>query len=335
MANNSVIKQYIRDINSILDVIVEKDSRDIIQIFNALIKKEEEFAKFLTSRGAGRKLYEEFTRHVIKSKGGINTGKTYFRLREIDAVATVNSSIKSHQLGKLYLAPINYNFCCFIMGKILGKYKDLDVMFKEICFLRDEIITRHLYLSLNQAKVFGSGSFTGNSLEDLIQIANEALISAVDKYVINEDSSTFQQMAIGKMLAAMIEKGYVYSSAHFGPMAKKKIYNIRRVIQANPEFNTADISKVLGIAEEEIDALISASASMEVALDKPLKDIDNKKFSDIIADNDSAAGTNNFEEDDALKTMSNCFRKLTLLEQKVLRLKGVKIDEESEFACSN
>ena len=64
----------------------------------------------------------------------------------------------------------------------------------------------------------------------IFQIANEALVISVDKYVMDEESSSFHSMAIGRIVGNLIENGEMASAATIGGHARKKLYQIRKIL---------------------------------------------------------------------------------------------------------
>lgn len=327
-----IIQVYLRDINSALK---DASTEDIMELFKKLYNKEQSFAKKLQSTAYGRKVYIMFISKIAKAQGGIKSAKTFFRARQNSYFLTVNKAIKEMEPKLMYNVPINYKFCLFAIESLTltderGLKKDRDAkladLFKEIKALREEIISKHLYLSLNRAKIHSKSTY-GMSVdfEDLVQIANEALIVAVDKYVMGDEASSFHAMAIGRMLANLITNGTILSSVTIGQHAQKKLYQIRKLLQKNPDFKSNEIASALSIAEEEINDLMNTTSYR--SLDEELGEDSETRYGDIISDEKSTSQYEDVEKKSMLDLLSKGFNVLSVMEKKVLILKGVKIDE--------
>lgn len=326
-----LVSMYLTDVRAALETIPDKD---ILDIFKKLHEKEQLFAKKLQFTAPGRKVYLAFIQMVIRSRGGIKSAKSYFRARQDSYLETVNKAIKDVQPKLMYPVPINYRFCQFAMRHLeekLDKSKSqyleqLNEIFDEIKLLRDEIINRHLFLSFHKAGVYKKSWAGGASeFEDLIQLANEALIVAVDKYVMNDDSSSFHMMAIGRIISSLINNGSQTSAATVGEHAKKKLYQIRKMAQNNPNLNNKQIAEALKIAEEEVNDLL-ASTSYKSLDDKVSDDSDTRCVDTFIAPSNNLDGFEAVENQQIKDILQNSYSVLSLIEKKVLRLKGIEIE---------
>ena len=317
-----LIQTYLNDLNNALK---DTASEDIIDLFKKLFNQEQNFAKKLQSKSYGRNVYMLFIDKISKSQGGIKSARSYFRARQDTFLETVNKAIKEVDPCLMYKVPINYRFCLFAVESLRGKDKKLDSMFKEIKLLREEIINKHLYLSLNRAKIHSkNASGLSVGFEDLIQIANEALIVAVDKYVKDEEASSFHVMAIGRILSNLISQGTQVSSTSIGGHAQKKLYQIRKFLQNHQEFNMKEMSEALEIDEKEIANLLHATSYR--SLDEYIGEDGEARFGDIVKDEKSENPYNFVENKSLVDVLQKSFDILSVVEKKVLSLKGVKID---------
>jgi len=332
-----LVKVYLEDINGALKNLSDED---ILEVFGRLYEREQLFAKKLQSTAAGRKVYLEFIQKISRSQGGIKVAKSYFRARQDSYLDTVNKAIRDVQPKLMYPVPINYRFCLFAIQCLEGKEEKKDKkptfretlskLFSEIKELREEIINKHLYLSLHKAGIFKKSWAAGASeFEDLIQLANEALVVAVDKYVMDEEASSFHAMAIGRIISNLISNGSTISSATVGEHAKKKLYQIRKMLQKNPNMQNRDVAQALDIAEEEVNDLLAATSYSSLD-DTISEDSDTRLVDTFVAPTDGMDGYQAVEDDDTLDVLQKSFGVLSLIERKVLRLKGIKIDGNDE-----
>jgi DNA-directed RNA polymerase specialized sigma subunit len=324
------ITTYINDINNSLRNAKEQD---IMVLFKELYDKEQSFAKKLKSTGAGRNVYVKFIKKILNSQGGIKVARSYFRARQDSYLNTVNKAIRDMKPELMYDVPINYRFCSFAIESLQNKDRKLAKLFEEIKNLRDEITNKHLFLSLNRAKVFKSASYGSFSeFEDLIQLANEALVVAVDKYVMDEDSSSFHVMVIGRIISNLITNGETASAATMGEHSRKKLYQIRKILQNNPNFSTKEISDISKISQEEISELLGATSYKSLDDTVGDSDSDTRLVDTFISNIDGTKEDQHdlIEKSNLLSVLSDSFDVLSVLEIKVLRLKGVQINENNE-----
>lgn len=325
----SVIQAYLKDINSALR---NSKEEDIMILFEELYDKEQKFAKRLRSTGNGRKVYNKFIKKISDGRGGMKMARSYFRARQESFLNTVNKAIREFKPKLMYDVPVNYRFCLFAMESLEVKDQMLGSLFLDIKNLRDEIINKHLFLSLNRAKLFKENSYGSFSeFEDIIQIANEALVIAVDKYVIDDDSSTFHSMAIGRIISNLIENGETTSPVELGGHAKKKLYRIRKMLQKNPDFSTKEISDILKIAEDEVVDLIGSTKHS--SLDDFVGDDSEARVGETFTTEEQELKENQLdhvEKHDLLSVLYKNLDVLSVMERKVLKLKGVLIDENDQ-----
>ena len=240
----------------------------------------------------------------------------------------------------MYAVPINYRFCLFAIQTLENRsetdekkkqfYAQLEKLFAEIKILREEIINKHLYLSLHKAGIFKKSWAGGSSeFEDLIQLANEALVIAVDKYVMNDESSSFHMMAIGRIVSNLITEGSLTSSATIGQHANKKLYQIRKILQKRPNLTNQEVADILGFDESEVDDLLAATSYKSLD-EKISEDSDTRLIDTFMAPSAGTEGFEEVEDQEVRDVLHDSFGVLSLIEQKVLRLKGIKIDGKSE-----
>jgi DNA-directed RNA polymerase specialized sigma subunit len=331
--NYKLIKVYLREIQS---EISKKKAEDILLTLNKLFQLEKDFAKRVQSTAAGRKVYFKFIKFINKGRGGIKAARSYFRSRQDTFKDTVNVAIRTNVPSLMYHIPINYNFCTYTLENIdkvnkdgktinIEVIKDLSNTFSQIKALREEIITKHLYLSLSRAKVFSNNSYNSQSFEDLIQIANIGLITSVDKYVLETDTSNFHRVAIGFMMKSLINDGDDAGDVSIGADDRKKLYSIRRILSIFPDATTDYIAETLEIEESTVKDLLSAT--FKKSLDDFASEDKDIRIVDIFHNEDlqEMDQYDKVEDNDSKNKISHVLHSLSIFERKVLALKGVKI----------
>lgn len=334
----SLIQTYLKDINEALR---DAKEEDIMVLFKDLYDKEQRFAKRLRATGYGRDVYVKFIRKILASRGGIKIAKSYFRARQDSYIGTVNRAIREVNPKLMHDVPVNYRFCLFAIESLMVQDKDgkqvnrdekLASLFQDIKRLRDEIINKHLLLSLHRAGVFKKNSYAAYSeFEDLVQIANEALVISVDKYVMDDDASSFHSMAIGRIIGNLIENGEMASAATIGAHARKKLYQIRKILQKNPDFSNSEVAAILKIAEDEVVDLVGATKYQ--SLDDYADESGESRVSETFTADSQEPKEDQYdatEKDNLLSVLSKSFDVLSVIELKVLRLKGVSTHENNK-----
>lgn len=334
----NLIQSYIKEIN---DALKDAKEEDIMVLFKDLYDKEQRFAKRLRSTGYGRNVYIKFIRKILASRGGIKIAKSYFRARQDSYIGTVNRAIREVNPKLMYDVPVNYRFCLFAIDSLMltdkdGKQSNRDArlaeLFMDIKRLRDEIINKHLLLSLHRAGIFKKNSYAAYSeFKDLVQIANEALVISVDKYVMDEESSSFHSMAIGRIVGNLIENGEMASAATIGGHARKKLYQIRKLLQQNPDFTTYEIATIMKVAEDEVVDLVGATKykSLDAFTDESEESRVSETFTaDSMEPKEDQYDTT--EKTNLLSVLSKSFDVLSVVELKILRLKGITTNENNQ-----
>jgi len=326
----NLIQSYIKELNEALKE--ASASIETLAELQKLTDLELRFTKRLRTVAGGKKVYKDFITYIVEERG-LREARPYFRERENMYKGTINPAIENRKPQVLHKMRMNFLFCSFAMKQMEGADEALDKIFLELKQVRESLVHKHLHYALNRAKAFNKGIGRVVEFSDLIQIANEALIISVDKYVIDENASPFHNMTVGRMIASLIVSGDQALSVAIGQQASRKLYKIRKLLEKTPGLNTKELSVIMEIAEEEISLLINAASvkSLDEGLNSEEGDSDTPSitlmdFLPAIADeyNDPYLY---IEKKDLLETAAEIFQTLTLLEQKALRLKGVNFKD--------
>jgi RNA polymerase sigma factor (sigma-70 family) len=333
----STIQIYIKDLNEAL-----QSTRDAVteDQFKKLYQLEDRFSRKLKTVAGGKKVYKDFILFIRQTEGGIKTARQYFREREGTYVNTVNAAIDKNIPELMHKSSINFQFCKFAMENIgwnvnketgrlvknVETHPDLVKLYTQIKDIREGLINKYLHLALNKAKTYRRPGTGVLEFGDLIQIANEGLIMAVDKYIASAEGSAFHTMALGRIVAHLIASGTFNSAVTIGGHGNKKLYRIKRLLEKTPGINVDQVAQLIDESVSEVQDLLAASSYF--SLDQEIEDSDIRVV-DTIA---SPADYQNdpyvmVEQSDALNKIRAAFNSLTLIEKKVLILKGVKIED--------
>jgi DNA-directed RNA polymerase sigma subunit (sigma70/sigma32) len=147
----------------------------------------------------------------------------------------------------------------------------------------------------------------------------------VDKYVHETDVSSFHQVAIGKMTAALISDGDDYADVTIGPNDRKKLYTIRKFLQVNPDATAEYVAESLEMDLDLVRDLLMATKKK--SLDEFVSDDNEVRAVDLTSYEDQEDPLEMVEKKDMLSKIDKVYEQLTLVEKKVLILKGINLGD--------
>lgn len=322
----SDLKFYLEFVNNSLK---DKVFDDIDLSFKKLVELELMFSKALSRERGGKAVYKDFIKFILESPYGITSARPYFRLRESEYKNTINKAIREIDPKALSQYPINFQFCAFVMKNHKTPSQKLLSIFEDLKTIRSEIITRYLYFSLSRSKIFKSingASRTAADLVDLIQISNEALIVTVDNFVPGD--SNFHHVLIGRISADLSRRSDFGAAPTITENDKKKLYRIKKLQQLDSfgrEKTAKEIAEALNMHEYDVAALLAAS-SHAVSISKPEAIEENPDvYQTANEDLESyETGYDQIESSDLYNKLFDSLKDLSIIERKLLRLKGVQ-----------
>lgn len=310
------------------ETLVERQKKQIEE----LVSLEKEFRLALIAHPRGPGVYKEFIKMIKEDRGNVLAARPYFRERQEIFGSGISSALKAGSEKSLYQYHFNYQFVLFAMkARKWRKGTRLISLARKIADLRKEIVTMNLPLAIHQARLFFSKTPQAQlQYMDLVQIACEGLMAAVDKFVLPY-SPVFRSVAIGRMSGNFIAN-YSETLLHFYPQDRKRLYRANKVIhkykggEVDFEKLAADVNKDVEpdkqIAPEEIADLMAAASTVSVDAVAPGCDEDMDTVERYPAD-ESVRPDVQVEDRQAYTSLWSAVASLTLIEKKVLRLKGV------------
>jgi RNA polymerase sigma factor (sigma-70 family) len=186
-------------------------------------------------------------------------------------------------------------------------------------------------LCINRARLFHSRTPPSHlSQMDLIQIGSVGLISGIDKYAPDGEVVTkqFRSTAMGRMGGNFIEE-YSAPMLHFFPVDKRKLYRANKIV--GKSVGPVDFGRVAeGVNEkgdvsttpDEMADLMAAASTVSSDSSLP-SDPDAPEPITRFAAPESVRPDVQFERGEAMGRMEAAIARLTVFEQKLLRLRGV------------
>jgi len=202
--NKDIFKQFIKSMNTVLIDNMDNDSRDQKKLLEDLFDLENGFRDLLISIPEGKQMYYKFADFIKHEKRNILSARVYFRERQAVFSSKISPCFKENRPWNLYNFHINYHFVKWVCARYTGpKKKKLSNMFDKIIEVRKILCENNIPLAINRAKIFWS-KVPASHLEymDLIQDANEGLLTAIDKFV-PPYKAVFRSVAVGRMTLNM------------------------------------------------------------------------------------------------------------------------------------
>lgn len=310
----------------------------------SLMKLEESFRKNILRFGQSREVYKQFILMITVKNKHILTARPYFREKAKTFNSQITSAIKNANIKKLQEFHINYNFIKFIRESWKGPFPErAQECYSQILNLRKKIVENTMPLAINKAKLFYRKVPRNHlSLMDMVGIAANGLVSGVDKWVGNY-SRVFNGVCIGRMTGNLIEN-YSETTLHFYPTDRNILYranslrfklNIQDIEKLAEEINKSyieDRKKGIktpkhSVTADELSSLLNAASVFSI--DSPNANSESEDYFQDYSESNSEEGQELLEEtmikSDLISKTINAARKLPILQQKVLRLKGVKL----------
>jgi DNA-directed RNA polymerase specialized sigma subunit len=343
--------QFVKSLKALIPEYDGDDERRSAQEaqVNGLVQAERDFRSALIRHPHGDDVYRAFVRHIMVEKRNLLMARPYFRERDktfkariahvLRRAADLKKGAEHHR--RLYRFDINYQFVRFAMD--CRKWandqqsKKLMRLARDVLARREEIIQCNLPLAISRARLFFARNRSSHmTYMDMVQVASGGLAAGVDKFV-GPYGRSFVAVLIGRILGDLIEANSE-TFVHFFPPDKRRLYRIRKIVtnlrEGIADADYAVILKALNREEKEKGDLLTkfdelhhlVSASMLVnASTLPVTIEDEEHGSPIERYPDDAENRPDslMEEVESVSAVALAISKLPLLDQKLLRLRGV------------
>lgn len=307
------------------------------KLVNSLLEKEEVFKKLIFTFPEGNEAYFKFLNEIIEVNKNILTAKPYFREVAKTFYQKISGAIRDRDIMQLQTFHINFRFIKFIMDNWEGNVpKTVKQAHEDILALRAEIVEDNLPLVLNRAmRHFRKVKRHHLTLLDMINICTCGLTSGVDKWV-GPYRSVFLSVCIGRMTGDLI-KSTSETTLYFYPNDRRVLYHanllksregiedfekIAERLVEKPELKNLKLTKS-GIVE-----LLSASSV--ISADGNLGDEDEDFNVYSYTKSNEKNPEELLEEMDGHTTLMKSMGDLSVMESKVLKLKGIHIPKHKE-----
>lgn len=310
-----------------------------------LIQLETNWRLTLIKHNNCEKAYTAFIAHICDERKNVLTARPFFRERQKVFTKSISVALKKRAWRRLLKFHVNWYFINFVMKSMKWRANSPMVrLTNEIAKARIELVETNLPLAISRSRIFWSRTPKSHlSFMDFISIATEGLLSAVDKFVLPY-SKVFCSVAIGRMVGNFIE-AYSDTMLHFYPTDRRKIYRANKFMsrhvkgdfeieQMVTEVNKANkVNSKTVVKQLTPKQLTSQSEITDLVAAATIVSADTKAPGDVDVPNnicrfeapDDCRPDVRYEKAQTLNAMYTATSKLSLIDKKLLRMKGLDI----------
>ncbi len=300
-----------------------------------LIDLEIKFRETLIEDWRGPSVYEEFVRFISQVRRNILDARPYFRERQDVFKTEISPALRYKQHENLYKYNINWQFISFALKH--GDFSPGSRVVKasnEVNKARQELIEENMPLAVSRARIFSGKTRRAHLTHmDLVQISNEGLIAAVDKFVLPY-TPIFRSVVIGRSVGNLIESNSE-TLLHFYPSDRRKIYRTNKTNRdpESPDWDKcveainidSDEKHLTNVDEVQTLMLAASHVSMDVMTEDDAVSDAVKKVHNSYAADESTRPDVQLENAQIRNKLYSSINGLASAEKKILIMKGLPI----------
>lgn len=303
-----------------------------------LLDAERKFKTTILAYRQASEVYKKFLQRVCVTNKNILSARPYFRETAVSFSRRITPAIKIQDIETLKTFDINYQFIKFIRESWLGPFpKRAEQLFQRVHLARTKLIENNMPLAVNRAKLFYRKVPKSHlTLMDMIEICAMGLAAGIDKWC-GKYSPVFRSVCIGRMVGNMIDS-YSETTLHFYPSDKRILYKANSIRGRQGITDVAELTRAVNesFAQDEKDGKTIPKKNITVSELSALMSAASTVSADATV-NDEGFGVYHFTPDSSLnieealiekETLDQVIgfaRNLTIMERKILRLKGIKL----------
>lgn len=315
-----------------------KDGTTQQQQVEELVAAEKLFHEtILVRERLATEMYKRFIQLIRVTNNNILSARPYFR--EISEVFSdqITPALKAKDPEAMKKFAINYHFVRFIKDHWIGLWpKKVEAIYQRVKRARTILIENNMPLAINQAKRFYRKTPKGHlTFMDMIEISSMGLAAGIDKYV-GEYKKNYMGVAIGRIVGNLID-AYSETTMHFYPSDRRILYRANSI---RGRQGITDIVELTRKVNESFEFDLTEGRTSPGAVTVPELSRLLAAAATISADSNSGeegygiyqvTADERENPEDAMSTreqyaeISKYARKLPILQQKILRLKGISI----------
>lgn len=302
-----------------------------------LLDAERKFKTTVLAYRQSTEVYKKFLQKVCITNKNILSARPYFRETAVTFSRKITPAIKADDIETLKTFDINYQFIKFIRESWLGPFpKRAEQLFQRVHRARTILIENNMPLAINRAKLFYRKVPKSHlNLMDMIEICAMGLAAGIDKWC-GKYSPVFRSVCIGRMVGNMIDS-YSETTLHFYPSDKRILYKANSIRGRQGITDIAELTAAVNasFAQDELDGKTIPKKNITVSELAALMSAASTVSADATV-NDEGFGVYQFTPDESpnieetlieretIGQVLGLARGLSVIERKVLRLKGLK-----------
>ena len=313
-----------------------KDGSSQKQQFEELVGAERLFKEILLNYRIATEMYKRFIQLIRISNNNILSARPYFRESSKTFSSHITPALKEKNPEALKQFNVNFHFVKFCKDHWIGLWpKKLELAYLRAEKARTILIENNLPIAINRAKIFYRKTPKGHlTFNDMIEVSAMGVCAGIDKYG-GEFKANFLGVCIGRSVGNLID-AYSETAIHFYPGDKRVLYRANSIRGRQGITDIVDLTKAVNdsftqdlkdgktapkqVTVSELSYLMAASSPVSADSNEGEEGFGVYNF---YADNkDNAEKTlSNKEEWSAITQLA---RKLPIINQKILRLKGIE-----------
>lgn len=303
-----------------------------------LLDAERKFKTTVLAYRQSTEVYKQFLQKVCITNKNILSARPYFRETAVTFSSRITPAIKTQNIETLKTFDINYQFIKFIRESWRGPFpKRGEQLYQRVHLARTKLIENNMPLAVNRAKLFYRKVPKSHlTLMDLIEICGMGLAAGIDKWC-GKYSPVFRSVCIGRMVGNMIDS-YSETMLHFYPSDKRILYKANSIRGRQGITDVVELTKAVNdsFAQDEKDGKTIPKKNITVSELAALMSAASTVSADATV-NDEGFGVYHFTPDSApnieealieqetLNQVISLARNLSVIERKILRLKGIPL----------
>ena len=337
-SNDMHFRTFATSLGAALKKLGKRDTKEFLahqkKQVEGLVALETKLRRLLIKSKFGNSSYRKFIAFIRDEKRNILFARPFFRERQKVFTKRISNALRKKDIKALQRYHFNYQFIDFLLkSRKWAEKSPILQLIREIEKLRQELIVTNMPLAISRARIFYSRTPPSQlSYMDLVQIASEGLMSAIDKFVL-PFSKVFRSVIIGRVVGSSIS-AYSETLIHFYPCDKRLIYRANKVVGkmggADVDFKKLAHKVNDGLSPKHSTnavkiADLMAAASCVSADTSPSVDPDLAESIARFSAPDSCRPDVIVESQDAMRHLNNAMKNLSNFEIKLLKLTGVGI----------
>lgn len=302
-----------------------------------LVQMERDLRVWLAARPNGLAAYAMFVTYITEERRNILDARPFFRERNQLFVEKISPLFKARDHVGITAFDVNYQFFHLVdkRGEFTKSERaEYGRRLRAIEARRIQLAEENFPLAVERGRMFARRArLTHMDLMDVVEVAAEGLMAAIDKFH-GPYTPVFRSVIINRLTGSLIAANSA-TLMHYFPGEKRKLYRARKALGSKLEVDMDVIVQQVGAGPgglpttpEEISQILCASApiSADTQLNRGHQDDDDEPrgIAQIVAPS-SDRPDYAFEEQEAQEVVGAAIATLTILEQKLLRMRGVAL----------